>query len=745
MKVPEILHLLLAYQDVDIQIQKIQERRSEYDDEKEIAKEKLLLKKNAKDESLKQKRLLAHQREKSEYEINKIQNTIRQLKLDLNKVRTNKEYKILLGRIESLKNKKTEMEDQLLTVMDQEESFKKEADNKELDLLEAELQYEQTVKEIKEKQTGLDAQVIALQQSLGEIEKELGREEARFLSCYKRLRARLNQPVVEIKNGTCSGCNIKAPTSLLCDSLKFEEMVNCGTCGRIVFSTTGVISHVISFEEINDGKLKLPPSLRLCCKEGDALKILDFWNVSRDVKIEAGCIRGVKDIFKLYKLDDGDYIFIQEVSREEKKYRITSELISEKDICKILSALESSNRDYVDLSYLINFALREKADIFGFLLIKGELRRKILDDHRFDVFGDRIRIRKAKPAIVAKLQEEQKQETQGVSHVNEVETQFKLTEEALKEGYYIVGENLRPIFENFEDECYLNILTYIDSETRCSFSKNSWSINGLSQWYKDNDLSIGDTVYLKLEDEKERKFRVYTDWRKDIDKIREEIATQGTAAFPKEILSYMELIYIVLTNTRRDLHYRDIYARAQEIQSVKLLSIIGTLSRYNRRLFVNTGKGHWGLLDWHPELASKQKDIIQRDKEITPGREEIVTDEELWRAIAEIEAHDLVYETLKRQKKDLFYEDIAKILGEMLKIDPQRLMEVSFLNPKDERLVRLDNGAWILKEFIGVPKKEAEVQKISVTISSRKKLLIGILIALMIVLIILGIYKLLNL
>jgi len=745
MTVSEILHLLLAYQDIDMQIQKIQERRLEYAEEKKFAEEKLLSKKNTKDEIVKQKRSLEHQKQENEYEITKIQDRIRQLNLELYKVRTNKEYKILLGRIESLKNQKTEMEDQLLKIMEQEEHFKKEADNKEFGLLEAEIQYNQTVKEIGEKQRGLDEQTIALKKSLVEIEKELEREGARFLSCYKKLREHLSQPIVEIKDGTCGGCNIKVPTSLLCDSLKFEEMVTCGTCGRIVFSTMGIISHVISSEEIENANLRLPPLIRLYCKDGDTVKLFDFWTAPWNVKIEAGYIIGVRDIFNKYKLFEGDRIFIQEVSREEKSYRITPELISEKDICKMLSALESSNRDYVDLNYLINFALREKADIFGFLLIKGELRRKILDDPRFDVFGDRIRIRKAKPVIITQIPEETKQEAQVSSRTGEIETGFKLTEEALEEGYYIVGGNLRPIFENFEDECYIIIITYVDSATRCSFSKKSWSINGLSQWYKDNDLSIGDTVYLKLEDEKERKFRVYTDWRKDIDKLREEIVVQGVDTLKGEMLSYEEIIYIVLIVVRRDLHYRDIYVRAQEIQPVKIASIIGTLSRCNRRIFINTGKGHWGLLDWHPELVSKQKDIIQSGKEVTPGHEDTITDEELWKAIAEIETHDLVYETLKRQKKDLFYEDIVKILGEMLKINPQRLMEVSFLNPKDERLVRLDNGAWILKEFIEMPKEEKEIPRVPIAISSRKKLLIGLLVALIIAFIILGIYKFLNL
>jgi hypothetical protein len=744
MTVPEILHLLLAYQDVDMQIQKIQERRSEYDNEEKSAKKKLLLKKNAKDESLKQKRLLAHQREEIEYEINKIQDTIRQLSLDLNKVRTNKEYKILLGRIESLKNKKTEMEDQWSKIMEQEENFKKEVDNKELDLLEEESQYEQTVKEIKEKQKSLDDQIVVLQQSLAEIEKELGPEGSGFLLYYKRLRARLNQPVVEIKNGTCSGCNIKVPTSLLCDSLKFEGMVTCDRCGRIVFSTTGIIRCKISSMEIENVKLRLPPLIQLYCKDGDIIKLFDFWNISYDVKIEDGYIIRVGDIFNNYKLLEGDYIFIQEISREEKSYRLTPELISEKEVYKILSILESVDKEYVDLNYIINSVMREKADIFGFLLIKGELRRKILEDPRFVIFGDRIKIRKAKSIIITQISGKQKQNVRVSSHIDGIEARFRLTEEALKEGYYIVGRNLRAIFENFEDECYITIITYVDSEIKCSFSKRSWSVNGLSQWYKDNDLSVGDIVYLKLDDEKEKKFRIYTDWRRDIDKLREEIIAKGGKVSPEGILSHKEIIYIVLTTVGRELHYRDIYTRAQEIQSVKIVSIIGTLSRYNRRIFVNTGKGHWGLLDWYPELVNKQKDIIQRGKEITPGHEDIMTDEELWKAIAEIETHDLVYETLKRQKKDLFYEDIAKILGEMLKIDPQRLMEVSFLNPKDERFIRLDNGAWILKEFIEVPEEE-EIPKTPVAICSRKKLLIGLLVALMIILVILGIYKFLNL
>ena len=72
----------------------------------------------------------------------------------------------------------------------------------------------------------------------------------------------------------------------------------------------------------------------------------------------------------------------------------------------------------------------------------------------------------------------------------------------------------------------------------------------------------------------------------------------------------------------------------------------------------------------------------------------------IWKAIYEIENNDLVYKLLKHTGSDLSYSDIARKLAEMLNVNVDHLIESSFLNVHDERLQRLANGSWTLKEFI---------------------------------------------
>ena len=83
-------------------------------------------------------------------------------------------------------------------------------------------------------------------------------------------------------------------------------------------------------------------------------------------------------------------------------------------------------------------------------------------------------------------------------------------------------------------------------------------------------------------------------------------------------------------------------------------------------------------------------------------------EEALWRAIHEIEDHDLVYKLLKRTSGDMSYPDIARELAEMLNVSAEHLTETSFLNVQDERLLRLANGSWTLKEFVLPPTDEVE-------------------------------------
>ncbi len=109
------------------------------------------------------------------------------------------------------------------------------------------------------------------------------------------------------------------------------------------------------------------------------------------------------------------------------------------------------------------------------------------------------------------------------------------------------------------------------------------------------------------------------------------------------------------------------------------------------------GGGKWGLAEW--KVVKDEKVII--DKEVKPSPEVVSTDDDLiWKAILEIEENDLVFKTLQHEGQPMFYEEISKKLAELLGVNVEQLMKTAFLNTKDERLQRLDNGAWALKEWV---------------------------------------------
>jgi hypothetical protein len=115
-------------------------------------------------------------------------------------------------------------------------------------------------------------------------------------------------------------------------------------------------------------------------------------------------------------------------------------------------------------------------------------------------------------------------------------------------------------------------------------------------------------------------------------------------------------------------------------------------------LFRNIGGGLWALAEWVPPRPHDEGGTVLGNK---PAASLSLSDEEnLWRAISEIEHHDLVYKVLKFHGGDLSYHDICRELAERLGIDAGHLSDTSFLSVNDERLARLASGNWTLREFL---------------------------------------------
>ena len=75
----------------------------------------------------------------------------------------------------------------------------------------------------------------------------------------------------------------------------------------------------------------------------------------------------------------------------------------------------------------------------------------------------------------------------------------------------------------------------------------------------------------------------------------------------------------------------------------------------------------------------------------------------IWKIVAEIEEGDFVYRLLKRTRDSLSFVQICQKIAEARGIDWRELQHTGFLNVEDERLKRLDNGHFALREWFDDP------------------------------------------
>lgn len=75
--------------------------------------------------------------------------------------------------------------------------------------------------------------VLAAEKKMEELEKRVN---PALMNRYKRVRLHHSVPVVEVKDGKCSGCNMSLP-SLAIRRLVGEDMIlECDNCGRLLYA-----------------------------------------------------------------------------------------------------------------------------------------------------------------------------------------------------------------------------------------------------------------------------------------------------------------------------------------------------------------------------------------------------------------------------------------------------------------------------------------------------------------------------
>jgi hypothetical protein len=184
------------------------------------------------DEVNRQQEDLAKQKKSLEQEVEQTSANIKKHQTQLLAVKTNKEYTTMLHEIEGEKKKISDIEEQILNIMEGLEKLALQETEEKAVFASAENDSRGKQQELDREAAGVSAKLDELkkakQDSLTGLPKDI-------LASYDKIgRARNGIAVVAVKNGACGGCFGNLPTQLLNRIRDMDKIITCENCGRIL-------------------------------------------------------------------------------------------------------------------------------------------------------------------------------------------------------------------------------------------------------------------------------------------------------------------------------------------------------------------------------------------------------------------------------------------------------------------------------------------------------------------------------
>jgi len=152
----------------------------------------------------------------------------------LYEVKTNKEYSAVLVEIEEIKQEKTRIEEEILTLMERQERLAVEVREAEAGLAVREAQARTEEAEVKQRLATLAADLAALQADREALARQLPPD---LLASYERLfRHRAHLAVAPVlPGGICGGCRVSLTPQAFQELKQQGSLRTCENCGRYLY------------------------------------------------------------------------------------------------------------------------------------------------------------------------------------------------------------------------------------------------------------------------------------------------------------------------------------------------------------------------------------------------------------------------------------------------------------------------------------------------------------------------------
>jgi predicted nucleic acid-binding Zn-ribbon protein len=151
----------------------------------------------------------------------------------LSEVKTNKEYQSILKEKETIENKNSEIEDEIIAALEDLDKARDQLKSKENMLETFTVQYEKNKKEMEVELNILDADFLTCQQKSAELGKRIREPLLKKYEIIKGVRNGL--AVTSVWKEVCGGCHMNLPPQLYIELQRSIELMSCPNCNRIIY------------------------------------------------------------------------------------------------------------------------------------------------------------------------------------------------------------------------------------------------------------------------------------------------------------------------------------------------------------------------------------------------------------------------------------------------------------------------------------------------------------------------------
>lgn len=229
----EQLSYLIELQELDLIIGKINIKKRELPEKIMHMDEEFMALTASMEEGKKKREELNKRHSEKEDKLKRGIENIKKTKDRQHEVKTNKEYQAILKEIETVEKKNSEIEDEIISVLEEIDNAQAVLKAKKRDYNTYKSQYEEEKKKIEEEISHLDVDLSDYQQKGNNIRKQIRSE---LLKKYETIKsARNSLAVVSVWREVCGGCYMNIPPQLYIELQRATDLISCPNCNRIIY------------------------------------------------------------------------------------------------------------------------------------------------------------------------------------------------------------------------------------------------------------------------------------------------------------------------------------------------------------------------------------------------------------------------------------------------------------------------------------------------------------------------------